>query len=118
VLFALVIGAVGRFTRLINGDTITEPIRDWVKARCARALYNERHHPTRGLLGFFRRRYRNGWMWLTGLISCPWCVSVWVSVPIAYVTVFFPTNRFVIGGLLACTASYVAGNVQAREPTE
>lgn len=120
----LAIGCVARFTRLVNGDTLTEPFRKWIETKAVgeearRRLRAQREEPqSRGPLAFFKRKYRGFWTWLHGLVSCPWCVSVWVSVPIAYIAVFFPTNRFVIGGMLATTASFVASNVIVREPKE
>lgn len=97
VLTVLAIGTTARFTRLITADSITDPARAWVNGRAERKL---------------GRR----WTWFDDLINCPWCVSVWCSVPVAYVTVVWPGNRFVLGGLVACTASWVAANVQVREP--
>ena len=102
VLCLLAIGATGRFTRLFNGDSITQPLRDWVHVRAVKRILTG--HKV------------NGWLWLNNLLACPWCVSVWVSVPIAFVAIYFPTNRFVLAGLLACTASFVVGNIQIREP--
>jgi hypothetical protein len=131
LLTVLTVGTVLRFTRLINKDTILEPARDYVAARAAaseaRRLDSgwsqpDPDKPTRwlapeglsGLALFFRRKWTGFWPWLDDLIGCPWCVSVYVAVPAAFVVVWFGDNRAVIAGLLACTASWVAGFVTAH----
>ena len=98
LLVVLVVGTVARFTRLVTKDTITDPGRAWVERQV---------EATAG---------RRAWRYVDDLIVCPWCVSVWVSVPVAYTAVYYPDNRFVVGGMIACTASWLAANVQVREP--
>jgi hypothetical protein len=59
LLVVLILGlAAYRGARLISNDTITKPIRD--------KLYGLQSH---GRLG----------KWAHSLITCPWCVSVWLS---------------------------------------
>lgn len=131
LLAVLTVGAVLRFTVLINRDTITEPARSWVQAKAIEAedraddwrlahgwvrlaytgtVVYQGTDPEPSLPGAYRDKWRGGfWPWLDNLIGCPWCVSVYVAVPTAFVVVWFPTNRVVLAGLLACTASWVAG---------
>lgn len=71
-----------------------------------------------GPLGWWRRKYKGFWPWLDDLIHCPWCSSVWVGVPVAFVATWWGDNRVVVGGMLACTASWVAANVQAHAEQE
>jgi hypothetical protein len=55
--FLLLTLGAARVTRLLCDDTITTPLRRWIVKRS-------------GVDG-----------WWTQLIHCPWCISVWVSVP-------------------------------------
>lgn len=120
VLFILAVFTVTRFTHLIRRDVLMQPFRDYVRDRAVRVdaanllARTEQPAPAKGLLSYLKAKWHGFWPWLDDLISCPWCVGVWCSIPVAYVTVYFPTNRFVIGGMLACTASYVAGYVTER----
>jgi hypothetical protein len=98
VLALLVIGATARLARLVTADSITDPFRAWVNRKAKKKLG------------------RKVWTWFDDLINCPWCVGLWLSMAVGYVAVFFPTNRFVLGGMMALTASWVAANVQIREP--
>lgn len=120
LLTFLTIGCVARFTRLITKDSLTEPFRNYVEARAEKAWHGDGHgapglkrggRPWR-LSTWWRAKYHGFWPWLDDLIHCPWCTSVHVSVAVAFVVVWYPTNRFVIAGLLATTASWVASNVQ------
>jgi len=101
LLVVLTIGAIARLTRLVTGDTITHPIRDRIHER-----------------SFRETRSQGLWHWLDDLLTCPWCTSIWLSVPVALVAVWYPTNRLVLAGLVALTASWVAGNTQMREPED
>jgi hypothetical protein len=92
----LVIGATARLTRLVTGDSITEPLR--VRTRL-----------------WARRESRVG-AWMDELITCPWCVSVWLGTLVAFTTIWWTDNRVLIAGMTALTASLVTGNLQAREP--
>jgi hypothetical protein len=96
----LVVGAVARLTRLVTKDTITAPARDWIEAKAKKA------------------GGRKLWSKLDDLVNCPWCVSVWVSAPVALAATLAPRSRLVRAGLLALTSSWLAANVQAREPDD
>jgi hypothetical protein len=96
----LVVGAVARLTRLVTKDTITAPARDWIEARAKKA------------------GGRKLWGKVDDLVNCPWCVSVWVSAPVALAAVFLPRNRLVRAGLVALTSSWLAANIQIREPDD
>jgi len=65
--------ACARLTRLINGDTILDPIRVWILAR---ARDDAR-----------KARSRQRWNMWVYFVECPWCVGWWVSVAAAYLPV-------------------------------
>jgi len=96
LLVFLAIAATFRVTWLINNDTIARPLRVW-----ARKHDESRHGPLEDdevpPLSYF--------------VQCPWCVSMYVSVLVATVTVLWGDNRVVLIGLLALTASALTGIV-------
>lgn len=71
-----------RLTRLVTADKITEPIRAWVEARGPRIGY---------------------------LVTCDWCLSVWVAPVPAAAVVFWPDSNWVLVGLTALSASALTG---------
>lgn len=78
----LVAAATYRLTRLVTADRITEPLRAWVEARGPRVGY---------------------------LITCDWCLSVWLAPIPSALALTFPGNRLVLGALAALTASAITG---------
>jgi Protein of unknown function (DUF1360) len=91
LLVLLAIGATMRLTRLVTADKITEPIRERLTERWGEDS---------------QRAY---------LISCDYCSSMYVAPVVATVTVLWGDNRAVIVGLVALTASFIAGYVAAHE---
>lgn len=82
--------AVARLTRLLVSDKITVGFRQWVV-----------------------RKWGADSM-LSYLVHCPWCMSIWVAIPIMPVAVIFP-NRWVVAVLAIPAASYVVGCLANRE---
>lgn len=77
LLLATILGTTARLTRLVTEDSITEPARTWIAKRAKAA--NPRL-----------------WRKLDDLVQCPWCVSIWVSVPTALIGTWWRgRNRFV-----------------------
>jgi hypothetical protein len=92
LITSLVVAAltVARLTRLLVSDKLTVGLRQWVVRKWgpdSRFSY---------------------------LIHCPWCISIWVSIPLMPVAVLFP-NRWVIAVLAIPAASYIAGFLANRE---
>jgi hypothetical protein len=88
LLVLLAVCSVWRLSRLIAVDTIFAPLRGWVGGRDE---------------------------WFGFLVSCPWCVSVWLSFPAAWAVVYFPTNRMIWVAAIALTGSLAAGMGQTLE---
>lgn len=85
---ALIAAATYRLTRLVTADRITEPVRAWVEQRGPRVGY---------------------------LVTCDWCLSVWIAPVPTVLAVTFPGNRVVLAVLVALTASAVTGLVSVVE---
>lgn len=83
LLVLLTVLAVARVTRLINEDVIFDRPRSWVVL----------HAPGK----------------VEYLITCPWCVSVWVGAAAAPLVYLWHCTWPVQIGLLALAASYVTG---------
>lgn len=95
LLFLLAVLATARLTRLVTADQILEPIR----ARLIRR-YGE---PTESKLMY--------------LMTCDWCASFWIAVPVAVVTVMAGDRLAVQAGLLALAASQFTGMLAANDMT-
>lgn len=76
--------AVARLTRLIVDDQITIGFRRWVLQKWGDES------------------------WQSYLMTCPWCMSIWVGAPIMPVAVIWP-NQWIIAALAVPAASMVTG---------
>ncbi len=65
ILFLVYALACARLTKLVNSDRITKAPREWAI-----------------------RRLPEGSIWAYFLV-CPWCVSMWLSIPLAPLTWYF-----------------------------
>lgn len=88
LLLLLTLAAVWRVARLVTIDFITEPLR---------------------------RRAETRSPWLGYLMSCPWCISVWLAPLLVGPAVLWPDNRAVWVVMASLTASGVAGLMVAVE---
>ena len=91
LLVLLTIGAIARLARLLTADRISEPIREWVIKR----------YGDESMRAYF--------------VSCDYCVSMYVAPAVATAAVLWGDNRVIIIGLLALTASFIAGTIAAHE---
>lgn len=91
LLFLLTLGAVLRVTRIITADYITQPLRERLINR-----WGENS----------QRAY---------LVTCDYCASFWVAIPLAATAVLWGDNRVVIIAFLALTASWFSGFMAGRE---
>lgn len=86
-LIVLVVVACYRLTRLVTSDYIAEPVRLWAERR-----WGEKS----------KRAY---------LVTCNWCLSIYIAPCVTVPAVLWPTNRIVWAVLLGLTASATAGLV-------
>jgi Protein of unknown function (DUF1360) len=82
--------AAARVVRLITTDQITAPARDALMRRLPDT-------PTGHLAGY--------------LITCPWCVSIWVGAVAAPVALLAGANLWLLIPALALAISYATGVV-------
>lgn len=80
IRFIVFLLSVYRATRLIIQDEILDGPREWVYSKVKPG----------GKLEY--------------LLSCPWCVSFWVAIPLAILYVVSPTGMMVVGLPLAGSA--------------
>lgn len=84
-LIFLTLIAVYRASRLITSDFITEPIRVWIENRYGTDS---------------KRAY---------LVTCNWCLSVYVAPLVVVPVVLWPSNRAVVAIVFSLAASAFAG---------
>lgn len=82
--------AVARLTRLLVSDKLTVKVRQWVVQKWGPDSK------------------------ASVLIHCPWCISVWVALPVMPVAALFP-NKWVIAVLAIPAAAYLVGFLANRE---
>ncbi len=76
--------AVYRLAILVTRDTITTPLREWLRRRA---------WPDRtGVLGpdAALAARADDWRWVYSLATCAWCVSVWAALLVTLLTVEAP----------------------------
>lgn len=88
ILLLLALGSTWRLARLFTVDEITRPLRDRI------ARVND---------------------WWAYLITCPWCLSIWLAPLPAWLAVYYGDNRVVLVALVALTSSLAAGMGQVTE---
>lgn len=101
--FVLTVGATARITRLIGRDSITFFFRDWLAARTEDA----RESRKKGRIGLKERIFS----FTEDMATCPWCLSVWVSVPVAALAWLWGETVWFAVPAAALSASYVTGLV-------
>lgn len=87
--------AVARLVRLINSDTITDPIRVAVERRARDEARSERE--------------RARWSTFSYFLTCPWCVSMWVAFATAWAPLHLAHNQVVQYVAVALAVSYLIG---------
>jgi hypothetical protein len=93
LLVVLAVLATARLTRLLTADKIVEPLRKRAELR-------------------FGPPERSKFMYL---ITCDWCASFWIAIPVAAATLMAGDRLAVQAGLLALAASQITGMFAANE---
>jgi hypothetical protein len=98
LLVLLAVLATARLTVLVNDDYLTERLRAAVDRRAAAS---------------------SAWDYLSYLLGCPWCVSMWAGLGVAGATYAWHTHWPVQVLLIALAASYLTGwGAELRERLE
>lgn len=77
-----------RLTRLVTADVITQPFRSWVADRS---------------------------LWASYLVSCDWCLSIWIAPFVAAPAVLWPDNTLVLIVMAWFSLSAVTGLLSTIE---
>lgn len=88
--------ATYRLAQIVAQDVISEPLRAWVSKRGAAPED----------LSLLRR-------WLSYLVHCVICVSVWAGLLLAALWYYLPVTHWLIYGLAASGGAVVLGSVLA-----
>lgn len=88
IKFLVFLLAIYRITRLILQDEILDGPREWAFSKVKRG----------GKLEY--------------LLTCPWCVSFWVAIPLAILYLVSPTGMMVVG--LPFAGSAVTGIIDQK----
>ena len=92
-----------RLTWLIVYDTIAEPFRDWLEDHADRARDTRRDTRRRRIAAV-------SWPWAATLLTCPWCLSVWLGAAVAvYIEAGGPT--VVLAALAFAAVAGVTANL-------
>jgi len=105
----LAVGATARMTRLIGKDSITFIFRDWLAAHSEDA--RERRDPDRPTARTLQERF---FTFVEDMVACPWCLSIWLSFPVAVLAWFYGDTFWFVIPALALTASHVSGVVAVK----
>lgn len=92
LLVLLAVLATARLTRLVARDAITDPARAWLHA----------HGPE----------------WLTYLVHCRWCASIWLGAGVAAAVYNWPARWWVAIPLIGLAASHITGLLARLEDSD
>ncbi|WP_100458947.1 DUF1360 domain-containing protein [Mycobacteroides abscessus] len=111
LIFIIYVLAVMRLVRLINYDTILDPVRLWIAHRANLAMIAADEARTAGhpVTAQSHTRRMARWNLLAEFLGCPWCVGFWLALAAAVAPVHIIGWPWwaVFGVALAC--SYVVG---------
>lgn len=82
LVLALYVLVAARVTRLINYDTVLDPVRVWIARRMSAAATAAASRELPDEKRPFLVRQRR-WTGVADFLACPWCVGMWVSVALA-----------------------------------
>ncbi|MGV0738225.1 DUF1360 domain-containing protein [Mycobacterium syngnathidarum] len=111
LILVIYVLAVMRLVRLVNYDTILDPLRLWIAhranaARSAAAEADAADMPAQFVM-FDQRMAR--WNKLAHFLKCPWCVGFWISLGTAVVPVLIVGWPWQALFGVALATSYIVG---------
>jgi len=108
----LLVGSVARLTRLASEDTITQPIRDVLLFNRQQRKAMQAGHDAPAPKRRWASRLR---VWVHGLVTCPWCVSIWLAAGVVACFWAWHDTTWMTAIGLGLTASYVTGWLAGHE---
>lgn len=87
--------AVARVTRLINADTITDPLRVAIERRARDSDRSDRE--------------RGRWATLSYFVGCPWCVGMWLALLTTWFPIWLTGLSWWLYPLIAFATSHLVG---------
>lgn len=89
LILVLYVLAVMRLVRLINYDTVLDPLRLWIarRAQTAKSAGEEAESNMQPVASALHLRTMARWNTLAYFLGCPWCVGFWISLGTAIVPV-------------------------------
>lgn len=103
--------AVARVTRLINFDTVGDPLRLWIARRAATAKRAGDQAAVAGqtVASAVASRREARWNTLAAFLGCPWCVGFWVALGGAFVAVWLVSWQWWCVIPVALAGSHLVG---------
>ena len=88
LLFVIYALCIYRLTRLLVEDTISDPVREWLRKRSFGELV-ERDYVTGNVISRTPApKPGSPFSWAWKLMTCYWCLSLWISAVIVVVAYF------------------------------
>ena len=109
LVLGLYVLVAARLTRMVNYDTVGDPIRLWIARQSSTALLHGSHLADNADDAVKWGRRSRRWNALADFLGCPWCVGLWISASLA------PAAIHVIGwpwwtwAVLPFAASHLVG---------
>ncbi|MDQ8706206.1 DUF1360 domain-containing protein [Streptomyces sp. LHD-70] len=118
-VFALVVLAVARATRLITTDSLTRPLRDKLGERALAAYRRDEQATDTSEREPSVPPRAPGERGLYALVTCPWCIGFWLSM-LAYVLIYaigtWPSTlpEWALAIVLVASTSWLVGALNTR----
>lgn len=108
LVLALYVLVAARVTRLVNYDTVLDPIRLWIATRASSAKDQADAATTVEEQTTAFRRYLR-WTAVADFQACPWCIGFWVCVALAPVPILIIGWPLWAWAILPWAASHLVG---------